>query len=78
MTGRGIAYRQRSAPVVAIVAEVEVDRRTRQGVARKRFTVAHDCGLIINPDALRATHRGQRRAGHQPRLWEEVAFDRTR
>ena len=33
-------------------AEVEIDRRTGKVWARK-FTVAHDCGLIINPDGLR-------------------------
>jgi nicotinate dehydrogenase subunit B len=37
--------------VVAIVAEVEMDRRTGKVWARK-FTVAHDCGLIINPDGF--------------------------
>jgi hypothetical protein len=52
LTGRGIAYAQRSGAVVAIVAEVEIDRRTGEVWARK-FTVAHDCGLIVNPDGLR-------------------------
>ena len=52
LTGRGIAYAQRSGAVVAIVAEVEIDRHTGKVWARK-FTVAHDCGLIINPDGLR-------------------------
>jgi nicotinate dehydrogenase subunit B len=36
--------------VVAIVAEVEIDRGSGRIWARK-FTVAHDCGLIINPPA---------------------------
>src|SRR5262249_59383272 len=44
LTGRGIAYAQRSGAVVAIVAEVEIDRHTGKVWARK-FTVAHDCGL---------------------------------
>ena len=48
LTGRGIAYAQR---VVAIGAEVEIDRRSGKIWARK-FTVAHDCGLIINPDGF--------------------------
>jgi nicotinate dehydrogenase subunit B len=51
LVGRGIAYAQRSGAVVAIVAEVEIDRRTGKVWARK-FTVAHDCGLIINPDGF--------------------------
>ena len=51
LTGRGIAYAQRSGAVVAIVVEVEVDRHTGKVWARK-FTVAHDCGLIISPVGL--------------------------
>jgi nicotinate dehydrogenase subunit B len=43
--------------VVAIVAEVEIDRHTGKVWARK-FTVAHDCGLIINPDGLRRCIEG--------------------
>jgi CO/xanthine dehydrogenase Mo-binding subunit len=43
--------------VVAIVAEVEIDRRSGKVWARK-FTVAHDCGLIINPDGLRRCIEG--------------------
>jgi nicotinate dehydrogenase subunit B len=41
LVGRGIAYAQRSGAVVAIIAEVEIDRRTGKPWARK-FTVAHD------------------------------------
>jgi nicotinate dehydrogenase subunit B len=52
LTGRGVAYAQRSGAVVAIIAEVEIDRHAGKVWARK-FTVAHDCGLIINPDGLR-------------------------
>ena len=44
LTGCGIAYAQRSGAVVAIVAEVEIDRRSGKIWPRK-FTVAHDCGL---------------------------------
>ena len=42
---------QRSGAVVAIVAGVEIDRRSGKIWARK-FTVAHDCGPIINPDGF--------------------------
>ncbi len=42
---------------VAGVAEVEVNRQT--GAIRcTRFYVAHDCGLIINPDGVRAQIEG--------------------
>ncbi len=51
LRGRGIAYAPRNGAVVAIVAEVEVQRATGQWRAT-RFTVAHDCGLVINPRSL--------------------------
>jgi CO/xanthine dehydrogenase Mo-binding subunit len=76
LTGRGIAYAQRSGAVVAIVAEVEIDRHTGKVWARK-FTVAHDCGLIINPDGLKRCIEGNVVQGTSRALSEEVAFDRT-
>jgi nicotinate dehydrogenase subunit B len=51
VSGRGIAYCQRSETRVAVIAQVEIDRGSGRIWAR-RFTVAHDCGLIINPDGL--------------------------
>jgi nicotinate dehydrogenase subunit B len=75
--GRGIAYAQRSGAVVAIVAEVEIDRRTDKIWAR-RFTVAHDCGLIINPDGLRRCIEGNVVQATSRALSEEVAFDRAK
>ena len=77
LTGRGIAYAQRSGAVVAIVAEVEIDRRTGKVWARK-FIVAHDCGLIINPDGFRRCIEGNVVQGTSRALAEEVAFDRAK
>jgi hypothetical protein len=74
LTGRGIADPQRSGAVVAIVADVEIDRRTGKGWARK-FTVAHDCGLIINPDGLRRCIEGNVVQVTSRALSEEVAFE---
>jgi CO/xanthine dehydrogenase Mo-binding subunit len=74
-TGRGIAYSQRNGSTVAIVAEVDIDRSTGRIWARK-FTVAHDCGQIINPDGLRHTIEGNIVQGISRTLWEEVQFDR--
>jgi CO/xanthine dehydrogenase Mo-binding subunit len=75
--GRGIAYVQRGATRVAIVAEVEVDRSSGRIWARK-FTVAHDRGQIIIPDGLRHTIEGNLVQGISRALWEEVGFDRKR
>jgi CO/xanthine dehydrogenase Mo-binding subunit len=77
LSGRGIAYAQRSGSVVAIVAEVEIDRRSGKVWARK-FTVAHDCGLIVNPDGLRRCIEGNVVQGTSRALSEEVAFDRAK
>ncbi|MEA3025743.1 MAG: nicotinate dehydrogenase subunit [Alphaproteobacteria bacterium] len=74
VSGRGIAYVQRGGTRVAIVAEVEVNRST--GIIwAKRFTVAHDCGQIINPDGLEKCIEGNIVQGISRTLWEEVKFD---
>jgi nicotinate dehydrogenase subunit B len=75
VSGRGIAYSQRNGSTVAIVAEVDIDRSTGRIWARK-FTVAHDCGQIINPDGLKHTIEGNIIQGISRTLWEEVQFDR--
>ncbi len=74
VTGRGMAYVQRNGTLLAVVAEVDIDRSTGKIWARK-FTVAHDCGQIINPDGLRHTIEGNIVQGVSRTLWEEVKFD---
>jgi len=76
LTGRGIAYAQRNGTIVATVAEIEVDR-TSGRIRAKKFTVAHDCGLIINPEGLRYTIEGNVVHGLSRTLFEEVRFDRN-
>jgi nicotinate dehydrogenase subunit B len=74
VSGRGIAYAQRNGTRVAVVAEVDIHRETGRIHARK-FTVAHDCGLVINPDGLVKTIEGNIVQGLSRTLWEEVQFD---
>ena len=74
VSGRGIAYAQRSGTRVAVIAEVDIDRSTGKIWARK-FTVAHDCGQIINPDGLVKCIEGNIVQGVSRTLWEEVTFD---
>jgi CO/xanthine dehydrogenase Mo-binding subunit len=74
VSGRGMAYSQRNGTYCAIVAEVEIDRSTGK-IWAKRFTVAHDCGLVINPDGLRHAIEGNIVQGTSRTLWEEVKFD---
>jgi len=58
-----------------VIAEVEVNRTTGKIRARK-FTVAHDCGQIINPDGLKLCIEGNIVQGVSRTLWEEVQFDK--
>ncbi|HEY5962778.1 MAG TPA: molybdopterin cofactor-binding domain-containing protein, partial [Xanthobacteraceae bacterium] len=74
VAGRGIAYSQRNGTKVAVIAQVEVDRTTGK-IWAKKFTVAHDCGQIINPDGLEKCIEGNIIQGISRTLWEEVKFD---
>ena len=49
--------------------------RARGKICAKRFTVAHDCGQIINPDGLEKCIEGNIIQGISRTLWEEVKFD---
>ena len=77
LTGRGIAYARRRNTHVAAIVEVEVSRRTGR-VWPRRWTVAHDCGLIVNPDNLRLVIEGNILHATSRALFEEVRFDRDR
>ena len=74
LTGRGIAYSFRNQTVVAQVVEVEVNRQTGR-VWAKRIVCAHDCGLVINPEALRRTVECGMLHSLSRALHEEVQFD---
>jgi CO/xanthine dehydrogenase Mo-binding subunit len=77
LTGRGIALALRGGTYVATVAEVEVSRRS--GAVRvKRLVCAHDCGLIINPGALRGTIQANLIQSLGRTLKEEVTFDKNK
>ncbi len=73
-SGRGIAYTYRSNTVVAVIADVEVNRETGH-VWVKRLVCAHDCGLAINPMGLKHTVECGMLHGLSRALWEEVQFD---
>jgi nicotinate dehydrogenase subunit B len=74
VSGRGIAYVQRGPTRVAVIAEVDVDRGSGKIWARK-FTVAHDCGQIINPNGLHHAIENNVVQATSRTLWEEVKFD---
>lgn len=72
--GRGIAYAQRNETVVAVIADVTVDPSSGR-VRVPRVTVAHDCGLVVNPQGLRQTIEGNVVHGLSRVLFEQVRFD---
>jgi CO/xanthine dehydrogenase Mo-binding subunit len=78
-SGRGFAYvhYKHNETYVAMALEADVDRST--GAIRvRRVACGHDCGLIINPDALRAQIEGCILQTLSRALFEEVTFDRAR
>ncbi len=74
--GRGIAFMQyeNEMAYVATVAEVRIDAATGE-VAVKRIVVAHDCGLIINPDGLRNQIEGNAIQATSRALKEQVTWE---
>jgi len=71
-TGRGIATRGS----VAVVAEVEVNTKTGK-VRVARACVAHDCGLIVNPDGIRSQVEGSIVMFGSRAINEQVTFTRS-
>ena len=74
LTGRGFAYCYRSQTVVANAVDVEVNRRTGH-VWVKRIVAANDCGLVVNPEALKRALEGGTLYVLSRALHEETAFD---
>jgi len=79
LEGRGIAYvhYKQAENYVAMGVEATVERST--GAVRVlRVACAHDCGLMINPDAVHAQVEGCILQTLSRTLFEEVTFDRAR
>ena len=79
LTGRGVAYARykQAENYVAMAMEVAVDPATGT-ISVKRVVCAHDCGLVVNPDALRNEVEGCIAQTLSRTLHEEVMFDRSR
>jgi CO/xanthine dehydrogenase Mo-binding subunit len=76
VTGRGIALGTRNGTYVGTIAEVQVNRKTGE-VKITRLVCSHDCGLIINPDALKSTIAANLVQSLGRTTKEEVLFDRS-
>ncbi len=79
VTGRGFAYvhYKQSENYVGLAIEIAVDMAS--GAIRPvRVACAHDCGQVINPDALKNQIEGAIVQTLSRALHEEVTFDRNR
>jgi nicotinate dehydrogenase subunit B len=74
--GRGIAFAQyeNTEAYVATAADVSVDSNSGQ-VTLNHIVVAHDCGLIINPDGLKNQIEGNVIQSASRAILEQVNFD---
>jgi nicotinate dehydrogenase subunit B len=79
VAGRGMTYihYKNSETYVAVAMEVEVERSTGE-ITVRRVCCAHDCGLMINPGAVRAQVEGNILQTLSRTLYEETTFDRSR
>jgi len=77
--GQGIAYvhYKHNETLVAIGMDVEIDRRTG-AIKVTKIACAHDCGQVINPDALKLQIEGNILQTLSRTLFEEVTFDKAR
>jgi nicotinate dehydrogenase subunit B len=79
MVGRGVAFAryENDEALVACIVNVSIEPSTGQ-VEVKHVIVAHDCGLIINPDGLKNQIEGNVIQSLSRALKEEVLFDELR
>jgi CO/xanthine dehydrogenase Mo-binding subunit len=78
VAGKGVAFARYETVETYVAAYVEVEVTTATGdVWVRRAVVAHDCGLIINPDGLRNQIEGNVIQGISRTLIEEVGFNFT-
>ncbi len=79
LVGRGVAYTRykQAENYVATFMEVAVEREGG-GISVRRVVCAHDCGLVVNPDALRNQIEGGIVQTLSRALHEEVQFDTSR
>jgi CO/xanthine dehydrogenase Mo-binding subunit len=74
--GRGVAFvhYENTQALVAAVADVTVDRKTGV-ISVNHVWIAHDCGLVVNPDGVRNQIEGNVVQATSRALIEQVRFD---
>jgi nicotinate dehydrogenase subunit B len=73
LSGRGVAQASYNT-YVAAVADVDVDSASGE-IHVRRIYMAHDCGMIVNPDGLRSQIEGNLIQAASRSLLEEVKWD---
>jgi nicotinate dehydrogenase subunit B len=79
LQGRGVAFAryENDETIVACIAQVQVNRESGE-IRVNRIIVAHDCGLVINPDGVKNQVEGGVIQSLSRALKEEVMFDEYR
>lgn len=77
VSGRGVAIGGFARTYAAAVADITVDTVTGK-IRVKHVTVAHDCGLIVNPNGVEQQIEGCVVQGVSRALLEEVTFSKSR
>jgi CO/xanthine dehydrogenase Mo-binding subunit len=76
IAGKGVAFARYETVETYVAAYAEVEVTTATGdVWVRRVVVAHDCGLIINPDGLKNQIEGNVIQGISRTLIEQVSFN---
>ncbi len=72
--GRGVAFSNRGATIVATMVEAAVNPQT--GAVRvRRIVCAHDCGFIVNPKSLQGTIEANLIQSISRAIYEQATFD---
>jgi CO/xanthine dehydrogenase Mo-binding subunit len=76
LRGRGISFvrYENTEAYVGAIADVTIERKTGR-VRVERLAIAHDCGLIVNPDGLRNQIEGNAIQATSRTLKEAVGFN---
>lgn len=77
--GRGVAlvHYENTEAIVAAVVDLHVDQKTGS-IRVDHVWIAHDCGLVVNPDGLRNQIEGNVIQATSRALYEAVRFDGSR
>jgi nicotinate dehydrogenase subunit B len=76
VTGRGFAFGTYTGSMSAVVAIVEVDKRTGKIVAKDLY-LAEDLGLTVNPEGAKNQFTGHANMATSRVLHEQIRFDTT-